>query len=164
MGEYIRGVVVKLHLTPEQEVMFKKNYGCTRKTHNELLNKYKAKYGDDSTKIPTKTELNQFLNESKEELPYLRQTESTSLQQARDDLHKAFTNSAKSKRHHPPKFHSRKKTRPSFRQTHPTRQKTSRKQHSNTKKTRRNRIQHKCRKPGFTKQSRNQIQQHHSIL
>ena len=117
MGEYIRGVVVKLHLTPEQEVMFKKNYGCTRKTHNELLNKYKAKYGDDSTKIPTKTELNQFLNESKEELPYLRQTESTSLQQARDDLHKAFTNSAKSKRHHPPKFHSRKKTRPSFRQT-----------------------------------------------
>ena len=45
MGEYIRGVVVKLHLTPEQEVMFKQNYGCTRKTHNELLNKYKAKYG-----------------------------------------------------------------------------------------------------------------------
>ena len=39
MGEYIRGVVVKLHLTPEQEVMFKQNYGCTRKTHNELLNK-----------------------------------------------------------------------------------------------------------------------------
>ena len=38
MDEYIRGVVVKLHLTPEQEVMFKKNYGCTRKTHNELLN------------------------------------------------------------------------------------------------------------------------------
>ena len=53
MGEYIRGVVVKLHLTPEQEVMFKQNYGCTRKTHNELLNKYKAKY-DDSNKIPTK--------------------------------------------------------------------------------------------------------------
>ena len=53
MGEYIRGVVVKLHLTPEQEVMFKQNYGCTRKTHNELLNKYKAKYGD-SNKIPTK--------------------------------------------------------------------------------------------------------------
>ena len=114
MGEYIRGVVVKLHLTPEQEAEFKKNYGCTRKTHNELLNKYKSKYG---TKIPTKKELNQFLNESKKELPYLRETESTSLQQARDDLHKSFTNSAKSKRHNPPKFHSKKKTRPSFRQT-----------------------------------------------
>ncbi len=99
MGEYIRGVVVKLHLTPEQEVMFKQNYGCTRKT------------------IPTKTELNQFLNESKKELPYLMETESTSLQQARDDLHKAFKNSFKSKRHNPPKFHSKKKTRPSFRQT-----------------------------------------------
>ena len=46
LGEYIRGVVVKLHLTPEQEIEFKKNYGCTRKTHNMLLNKYKAKYGD----------------------------------------------------------------------------------------------------------------------
>ena len=117
MGEYIRGVVVKLHLTPEQEVEFKKNYGCTRKTYNELLNKYKVKYGEDSTKIPTKKELNQFLNESKKELPYLRQTESTSLQQARNDLHKSFTNSAKSKKHNPPKFHSKKKTQPSFRQT-----------------------------------------------
>ena len=26
MGEYIRGVVVKLHVTPEQEVMFKQNF------------------------------------------------------------------------------------------------------------------------------------------
>ena len=54
MGEYIRGVVVKLHLTPEQEVIFKKNYGCTRKTYNELLNKQKSKYCEDSTKTPTK--------------------------------------------------------------------------------------------------------------
>ena len=46
MGVYIRGVVVKLHVTLEQEVLFKQNYGCTRKTHNELLNKYKDKYGD----------------------------------------------------------------------------------------------------------------------
>ena len=37
MSEYIRGVVVKLHVTPEQEILFKQNYGCTRKTHNELL-------------------------------------------------------------------------------------------------------------------------------
>ena len=70
MGEYIRGVVVKLHVTPEQEVLFKQNYGCTRKTHNELLNKYKAKYGD-SNKIPTKYELNQFLNESKKRVTIL---------------------------------------------------------------------------------------------
>ena len=117
MGDYIRGVVVKLHLTPKQEELFKKNYGCTRKTYNELLTKYKAEYGENSTKIPTKKELNQFLMESKEELPYLRETESTSLQQARDDLHKAFLNSFKSKRNNPPKFHSKKKTRPSFRQT-----------------------------------------------
>ena len=117
MGEYIRGVVVKLHLTPKLEVLFKKNYGCTRKIHNEILNKYKNKYGEDSTKIPTKKEINQFLMESKKELPYMYETESTSLQQARDDLYNAFKNSFKSKKHNPPKFHSKKKTRPSFRQT-----------------------------------------------
>lgn len=117
MGEYIRGVVVKLHVTPEQEDFFKKNYGCTRKVYNMILDKYKTKYGEDSTKIPTKKELNQFLVESKKELPYLRETESTSLQQARDDLHKAFQNTFKSKRHNPPKFHSKKKTGPSFRQS-----------------------------------------------
>ena len=117
MGDYIRGVIVKLHLTPKQEVLFKKNYGCTRKAYNMILNKYKDKYGEDSTKIPTKNELNQFLMESKNELFYLRETESTSLQQARDDLHKAFKNSFKSKRHNTTKFHSKKKTRPSFRQS-----------------------------------------------
>ena len=89
-------MVVKLHLTPKHEVLFKKNYGCTPKTYNELLNKCKSKYGD-SHKIPTKTELNQFLNETKKELHYLRETESTILQQACDDLHKSFTNSFKSK-------------------------------------------------------------------
>lgn len=163
MGEYIRGVVVKLHLTLEQEVMFKQNYGCTRKTRNELLNKYKAKYGD-SNKIPTKNELNQFLNESKKELPYLMETESTSLQQARDDLHKAFKNSFKSKRHNPPKFHSKKKTRPSFRQTIRKDKRPVEKKHTNFKKTRKSNLQHKRRIPGFIKQSRHQIQQHHSIL
>ena len=134
MDKYIRGVVVKLHLTPKQEIMFKENYGCTRKTYNELLNKYKATYGD-FTKIPTKKELNQFLKESKKELQYLRDTESTSLQQARDDLHKAFKNCAKSKRHDPPKFHSKKKTRPSFRQTIRKEKRPVEKKHNNIKKT-----------------------------
>ena len=117
MGDFIRGVVVKLHVTPEQEVEFKKNYGCTRKTYNELLNKYKDRHGEDSTEIPTQKELNQFLKETKKELPYLKDTESTSLQQARDDLHKSFKNCHKSKRHNPPVYHSKKKTQPSFRQT-----------------------------------------------
>ena len=80
MGDFIRGLVVKLHVTPEQEVEFKKNYGCTRKTYNELLSKYKAEHGDESTEIPTQKELNQFLKETKKELPYLNDTESTSLQ------------------------------------------------------------------------------------
>ena len=117
MGDFIRGLIVKLHVTPEQEVEFKKNYGCTRKTYNELLSKYKDRHGEDSTEIPTQKELNQFLKEAKKESPYLKDTESTSLQQVRDDLHKSFKNCHKSKRHNPPVYHSKKKTRPSFRQT-----------------------------------------------
>ena len=117
MGDFIRGLIVKLHVTPEQELEFKKNYGCARKTYNELLSKYKAEHGDDSIEIPTQKELNQFLKETKKELPYLKETESTSLQQTRDDLHKSFKNCHKSKRHNPPVYHSKKKTRPSFRQT-----------------------------------------------
>ena len=117
MGDYIRGLVVRLHVTPKQDVAFKKNYGCTRKTYNVILSKCKDKYGDTFTKVPSKNELNKFLMEAKEEFPYLRDTESTSLQQSRDDLHKAFENTFKSKKHKSPKFHSKKETRPSFRQT-----------------------------------------------
>ena len=109
--------------------------------------------------ILIKNELNQFLNESKKELPYLMETESTSLQQARDDLHKAFKNSFKSKRHNTPKFHSKKKTRPSFRQTI-----RKDKRPVNFKKTRKSNLQHKRRIPGFIKQSQHKIQQHYSIL
>ena len=65
MDEYKRGVVVKLHLTRNQEVQFKKNYGCDRKVHNELLSKCKIKYGDDLTIIPTQNELNDFFIELK---------------------------------------------------------------------------------------------------
>ena len=46
MSEYIQSLVVKLHLTPNKKSYLKKNYVCTCKIHNEILNKYKAKYGD----------------------------------------------------------------------------------------------------------------------
>ena len=154
MGDFIRGLVVKLHVTPEQEVEFKKNYGCTRKTYNELLSKYKAEHGDDSIEIPTQKELNQFLKETKKELPYLKETESTSLQQARDDLHKSFKNCHKSKRHNPPVYHSKKKTRPSFRQTVRKDKRPVEKKHTNIKKTWKSNIQHKHRISGFTKPPR----------
>ena len=55
----------------------KKNYGCTRKTYNIILDKCKDKHGDNLKNITGK-DVNQFLNEAKDEFPYLRDTESTS--------------------------------------------------------------------------------------
>ena len=116
MGDYIRGLVVRLHVTPEQDVLFKKNYGCTRKTYNVILDKCIAKHGDNLKNVTGK-EVDQFLMEAKNEFSYLRDTESTSLQQARDDVLKSINNYNYSKRHKAPKFHSKKETRHSFRQT-----------------------------------------------
>ena len=58
--------------------------------------------------------LNQFLKETKNEFPYLKDAESTSLQQARDDVRKAINNHVYN-RFNAPKFHTKKKSKPSFR-------------------------------------------------
>jgi hypothetical protein len=53
--------------------------------------------------------------EAKAEFSYLSDVESTSLQQAVYDLQPAFRNNIKSKRHKPPIFHTKRKTKLSFR-------------------------------------------------
>ena len=117
MDEYIRGVVVKIRPSDEQKALFDLNFGCCRKSRNEVLEKYKAIHDGDYSKVPSRSELNKLLMEAKSEVPYLGDVESTSLQQAVYDLQPAFRNNLKSKRHNPPKFHSKKKTPLSFRQT-----------------------------------------------
>jgi putative transposase len=117
MEEYIRGVKVKIRPSDEQKALFDQNFGCCRKAHNEVFEKYQAIHGNDYSKVPTKSELNKLLMEAKAEIIYLSYVGSTSLQQAVYDLQPAFRNNLKSKRHKPPIYHSKKKTEPSFRQT-----------------------------------------------
>ena len=117
MDEYIRGVKVKLRPSDEQKALFDQNFGCCRKAHNEVLARYTTLHGEDYSKVPTQSELNKLLMEAKAEFSYLSDVESTSLQQAAYDLQPAFRNYIKSKRHKPPIFHTKRKTKLSFRQT-----------------------------------------------
>ena len=117
MDEYVRGVMVKVLLSEEQKEIFNQNFGCCRKAHNEVLSRYKEMHEDKFTKIPSRSELNKILNEVKKEFPYLRDVESTSLQQAVFTIQDAVENYFKSRRHNPPIFHSKKKSRLSFTQT-----------------------------------------------
>ena len=94
----------------------------------------------------------------------MNDTESTSLQQARDDLHKAFTNGAKSKKHNPPKFHSKKKTRPIFRQTIRKEKRPVDKNTLTLRKHGKVTFSTSIENLDLLNSPRHQIQQHHSIL
>ena len=115
--DYICGVKVKLRPNEEQSALFDQNFGCCRKARNEVLARYMERHDGDCSKVPTQSELNNILNEVKKDFPYIDEVESTSIQQAVYDLQPAFRNNLKSKRHNPPKFHTKKKTECSFRQT-----------------------------------------------
>lgn len=114
------GIKVKICPNKEQRTMFHKNFGCTRKAHNLVLAKYNELYEKDNTLKPTYVFLNKLLKEFKDTIPYLTEVDSTSLQQAVKDLSTSFNNFFKNPAHfNHPVFHSKKKTRPSFRQTIP---------------------------------------------
>jgi len=115
-------VGIKVLICPDevQKNLFHQNFGCCRKVHNVLLSKYNNMHEKDNTITPTYTFLNKLLNKTKKELSYLYDVDSTSLQQAAKDLATSFSNFFKNPKHfNPPIFHSKRKTRPSFRQTIP---------------------------------------------
>lgn len=123
MDEITIGVVVRIKPNSKQKELFHKNFGCVRKVYNETLGKYNILYGENNSIKPTMGLLNSLMMESKAELSYLQETESTSLQQSVVDLRSAFNLFFKNPAHNYPKFHSKKETLPSFRQTIPTKKK-----------------------------------------
>ena len=119
LTKYIKGIVVELVPNDYLKAEFKKNTDGCRKIYNEVLGRYYAKYGKKYKKAPTFTLLNNIMMETKKELLYLQDVESTSIQQAVRDLLTAFTNSLKNPRSNIPVFKRKYKARPSFRQTIP---------------------------------------------
>ena len=98
--------------------MFHRNFGCCRKAHNVVLDKYNKMHSKDSNLRPTFTFLNKLLNEAKKEFFYLEDVESTSLQQEIRDLATSFNNLFKNPSHfNKPHFHKKKTSKLAFRQT-----------------------------------------------
>ena len=118
MVDVKKGMKVKIYPTQEQKDCFHRNFGCCRKAHNVVLDKYNKMHSNDSNLRPTFTFLNKLLNEAKREFPYLEDVESTSLQQEIRDLATSFDNFFKNPSHfNKPKFHKKKTNKLSFRQT-----------------------------------------------
>ena len=113
-----KAVKVRLYPNKKQKEQFHMNFGACRFVYNHILdrlqNLYRCYPGQYRLNIKL---INTFLNQLKEEYSFLRDVESTSLQQSSRDLYKAYQNFFKNPKNRFPKFHSKKKTRLSFRQT-----------------------------------------------
>lgn len=113
-----KGIKVRIYPNKEQRVLFQQNFGCSRLVYNQILDRLNNLY----TRYPGMYKLNiklvnTLLNEVKVEFPFLKEVESTSLQQSSRDLFKSYQMFFKNPKSNFPKFHSRKNTRLSFRQT-----------------------------------------------
>ena len=118
MTDVKKGLKVRIYPNKEQKDLFHKNFGCCRKAHNVVLGKYQEIHEKDPSINPTETYLNKLLNEAKNEFPYLKKVESTSLQQEMRDLARSFSNFFKNPKHfNYPIFHKKKDAKLAFRQT-----------------------------------------------
>ena len=113
-----KGIKVRIYPNKEQQELFQQNFGCSRLVYNQILDRLNNLY----TRYPKMYKLNiklvnTLLNEIKVEFPFLKEVESTSLQQSSRDLFKSYQMFFKNPKSNFPKFHSKKNSRLSFRQT-----------------------------------------------
>lgn len=113
-----KGVKVRIYPNNIQKEQFHNNFGGVRFVYNNILERLNKLY----QKYPKQYKLNLkliniFLNQLKQEFDWLSSVESTSLQQSSMDLLKSYINFFKNPMINFPKFHSKKHTRLSFRQT-----------------------------------------------
>ena len=113
-----KGIKVRIYPNKEQERLFQQNFGCSRLVYNQILDRLNNLYVRYSGMYKLNIKLiNTFLNEIKVEFPFLKEVESTSLQQSSRDLFKSYQMFFKNPRSNFPKFHNKKNTRLSFSQT-----------------------------------------------
>ena len=113
-----KGIKVRIYPNKEQKELFQQNFGCSRLVYNQILDRLNKLY----TKYPRMYKLNiklinTLLKQIKVEFPFLKEVESTSLQQSSRDLFKSYQMFFKNPKSNFPKFHRKKNTRLSFRQT-----------------------------------------------
>ena len=113
-----KGIKVRIYPNREQKEQFSRNFGSVRFVYNNILERLNNLYKmyPKQHKLNLKL-VNEFLKQLKVEFSFLREVESTSLQQSSRDLLQSYLNFFKNPKTKFPKFHSKRNTRLSFRQT-----------------------------------------------
>lgn len=115
MAKVQKGIRVRLYPTEEQEVLFDKTFGCCRFVHNQTLSDCKQSY-EQTSHFPSKNERITNLVPLKDENEFLKEVDSTALQQSVRDLNSGLDNFFKNKSHFGfPKFKSKHNTKQSYR-------------------------------------------------
>ena len=109
------GIRVRLYPTERQEVLINKTFGCCRFVHNQTLADCNQSY-EQTKHFPSKNECIKDLVPLKETHEFLKEVDSTALQQAVRDLNSAFDNFFKNRTHFGfPKFKSKHDLKQSYR-------------------------------------------------
>ena len=110
-----KSVKARLYPTEEQEILINKTIGCCRFVHNQTLADCKQSY-EQTQHFPSKNERITNLVPLKEENDFLKEVDSTALQQSVRDLNSAFDNFFKNRNHFDfPKFKSKHNLKQSYR-------------------------------------------------
>lgn len=81
----------RLYPTAEQQEQMSRNFGCCRYVFNHFLTQRQEQYKK-TGKAPTRFQQDKSLTMLKQELPWLKEVDSTSLQATLQDLDAAFQN------------------------------------------------------------------------
>ena len=110
-----KGIRVRLYPNEEQEVLINKTLGCCRFVHNQTLENCKQSY-EQTHHLPSKKERIINLVPLKEANEFLKEADSTALQQSVRDLNSALDNFFKNRNHFGfPKFKSKHNLKQSYR-------------------------------------------------
>ena len=113
-----KGIRVRLYPTEEQEVLINKTIGCVRFVHNQTLSDCKQLY-EQTQHFPPKNERITNLVRLKETYVFLKEVDSTALQQSVRDLNSSLDNFFRNRSHFGfPVFKSRHNLRQSYRTPH----------------------------------------------
>ena len=113
-----KGIKARIYPNREQKEQFSRNFGSVRFVYNNILERLNNLYKMYPKQYKLNLKLvNELLKQLKAEFSFLREIESTSLQQSSRDLLQSYLNFFKNPKTKFPKFHSKRNTRLSFRQT-----------------------------------------------
>lgn len=89
--EVLKGKMLQLYPTKQQEVVLSQNFGCNRFVYNQMLDMQTKRHKNGGKYVSTFA-MNNLLPQLKKEYPWLKEAESSSLQKSNDNLSAAFKN------------------------------------------------------------------------